>query len=468
MKTIYVASAKERLVDVIRQNSNVNVTGVTDNKFDLLSLKKSTENIPDIIFATEGLQSNGVQTALIDILCSLKKSMPNTKIIYFSGCNLDMEDELSVSSLAQLVEYGIYNIYAHKSVSPSMINNAIERDMSYEDVEYLYKFREDTHTKEKQAEVNSFSDSRSNVIVVSSIKPGTGKSFVSTNIAADIARFGKVKNNGKAPNVVIIEGDLQTLSVGTLLGIENNTYNLKEALLQAGKIIDEEGRMVGTYKEQERFKTFLRKCCLPYKNQSNLYALVGSQLNFTELCNINPYQYYYMVEVIAEMFDVVIIDANSSLEHRTTGPILQLASQCYYVIDLDFNNIRSNLRYKQELANLGVSHKIKYILNKAITQEALSHFAEKLDYDEDNLNADGFEIVGRVPMIDTAVVLNRMYDKTPIVYDENYMTLLARMEFCQIASKIWPMSNITKLRIELDQLKESNEKNSKSKNKKKK
>lgn len=459
MRKIYVAASKDRLVQVIAQNPEVELIGSTNNKEDLYNLIHETTIMPDIIFATEGLDGGYNSMALIDILCELKQKLPRVKIIYFSGCNIDMEDELSVNSLSQLVDFGIYNIYTRKSVSPSIINNAISRDMQKEDVEFLYKFKNIVKPlPEKPVYDNSIiegvlDEGKSNVVVVSSIKPGTGKSFASTNIAANIARFGKQKPNGREPNVVIVEGDLQTLSVGTLLGIENNTYNLKEALIQASKIVNDRGEMIGSYQDQENFKKFIRKCCLPYRNQPNLYALVGSQLNFTELGGINPYQYYYMIEVISEMFDVVIIDANSSLEHRTTGPILQLASQCYYIIDLDFNNIRSNLRYKQELANLGVSKKIKYILNKAITQDVLSNFAEKLDYDEKNLIADGFDVIGRIPMIDTAVVLNRMYDKIPIVYDESYVTLLARMEFCQIAGRIWPMSNVTKLKIELDELK---------------
>ena len=57
--------------------------------------------------------------------------------------------------------------------------------------------------------------------MISSIKPGCGKSFVSTNVATAIAKFGD-KKDGRQPRVCILEADLQTLSVGTLLSLEDD------------------------------------------------------------------------------------------------------------------------------------------------------------------------------------------------------------------------------------------------------
>ena len=465
-KNMIVIAKNTALIGVIQKRSDVNIVDIINNKDYIYdSISKNSSKI-DTIFATEGIDGSLDET-LIEILCEIKNRFNFLRIIYLTACDVDMQNESMLESLTMLLQCGIYDIYGQKKISPSIINDLIDIPKTFNDVKKYYYEKPRTSSKITELPKDSYfddsiiegriSEGKKNVIAISSIKPGTGKSFISTNIAADIARFGAFKKGtNKRPSVVVVEGDLQTLSVGTLLGIENDTYNLREALKRAEQIVTENGEMIGSYDQQEQYKKFVRKCCLPYRDQENLFAIVGSQLNFTEIGNISPYRYFYMIEVISEMFDVVIIDANSSLEHRTTGPILQLASQCYYVLDLDFNNVRSNLRYRQELANLGALSKVKYILNKAITQEAQQNFSEKLDFDEEKLKGSGFEIVGRVPMIDNVVVLNRMHEKVPIVYDTSYSTLLARMEFCELSRKIWPMSNVVPLKLELEELKKKN------------
>ena len=454
MKNVLLLSKSENLSNAINGIPGVHVVNSTSNKQALLTAIGRAYPTPDIVMAAEGCDGEG---ALVDVLCEAKKAYPNIRYIYLAGNDVDMQNEDVVNTLALLVDAGIYDIYTKRKLSVSILRDLIEVPSTAQDVEYLYRYRRKLHplpgspTYDGSIKEGVVEEGRKNVIVFSSVKPGTGKSFIATNIAADIARYGQARRNGTPPSVVIVEGDLQTLSVGTLLGIENSQYNLREALNEASKIVDDTGKMVGTYEQQERFRTFLKKCCLPYRDQPNLFALVGSQLNFTDLGNINPYQYFYMVQMIADMFDVVIVDSNSSLEHKTTGPILQLAGQCYYIIDLDFNNIRTNLRYRQELSQLGVSGKIQYVLNKAITSEMENRYAEKIEYGEDKLNANGFTIAGRIPMLDNVVVLNRMYSKVPIVYDDGFATLPARMEFCKLSGRIWPMTNALQLKIELDE-----------------
>ena len=55
--------------------------------------------------------------------------------------------------------------------------------------------------------------------------------------------------------------------------------------------------------------------------------------------------------------DVVIIDSNSSLVHVSTIPLLQLCSKVFYVLNLDFNNIRNN---KHNLCNYIIYNNINY------------------------------------------------------------------------------------------------------------
>ena len=464
MKKVLLLIKNDKIQEVVESIDGFEVVGRIDNKDELM---ESLEVYPaEILLATEGVYGRE-KTSLVETLCLAKNKYPNLKIIYLLGSDLDVENKEQLSTLSLLVKNGIFNIYVRKKIGRNTIAELLNNDGKYEDVSYLIDAEDNPTPLPEKPSYNEntysgkVSEGKNNVIVVSSIKPGTGKSFISTNIAADIARFGMPKKDGNSPSVVIIEGDLQTLSVGTLLGIENNIYNLREALNRAANIVNMYGQMTGTYEDQKEFKEFIRKCCLPYRDQSNLYALVGSQLNYSDIENINPFQYYYMVEVISELFDVVIVDANSSLEHRTTGPILQLAKQCFFVLDLDYNNIRSNLRYRQELLSLGVMDKIKYVLNKAVTKEAQSMFAEPLDYTAEDLKANGFDVAAEIPMVDNALVLNRMYDKIPLVYDTSFATLAARMEFSRLSDTIWKMNNGFDLKMELRELQEAGKKKGK-------
>ena len=106
---------------------------------------------------------------------------------------------------------------------------------------------------------------------------------------------------------------------------------------------------------------------------NNLYALVGSQLTLQELENVNAMHYLYLVETITNDYDVVIVDTNSSLTHVTTFPLLNLSKYCYYILNLDFNNIRNNSRYRSFLEKIQIADKVKYILNENITKKMMDN-----------------------------------------------------------------------------------------------
>ena len=69
------------------------------------------------------------------------------------------------------------------------------------------------------------------------MKPGTGKSFVSSNLAVTLAKYATPVDN-RAPKVLLLEGDLQTLSVYTLFGVKDEDFNLKAALKEVTAFIE--------------------------------------------------------------------------------------------------------------------------------------------------------------------------------------------------------------------------------------
>lgn len=135
------------------------------------------------------------------------------------------KDESRIQSLGILVMSGIYDIVHDDKLSFNSLYNLFKEPRTLEQMQYLVK-----QVKTKPAKLVEFvipeeiededENTYKNVFVISSIKPGTGKSFLSSNIATAIASSG-IEVNGRKPRVAIIEADLQNLSIGTLLQIED-------------------------------------------------------------------------------------------------------------------------------------------------------------------------------------------------------------------------------------------------------
>lgn len=399
----------------------------------------------------------------VEFLLKIAYSFPEIKIKYIIS-SIDLDDRIVLDKLCQLIDREVYDIYINNQLTSKDIINILKHNKTRTDNIYFLRKRDEWRETDVQIDEEEFviedikeeivedvidgviGKGYDNVIAVSSVKPGSGKSFLSTNLAVGIARFGKKRYDGNPPRVALIDGDLQTLAVGTLLKMNNEKFNLKNALDAIKHVIDEDGNDIGSKELHQNVQDFILKCFLPYAGTSNLYVLSSSQTSFEEWKDVSPYHFFYLIESIVEEFDVIIIDSNSALEHRTTAPILQLANVCFYVIDLEYNNVRMNQRYQQTLSEIGADKKIKYVLNKDITNK-LHLYAEKLEYDKKSLMKD-FTIIGAIPEIDMSIIINRLAKGVPIILDDTKETLDARMEITNIADKVWDMGNIFTLRLE--------------------
>lgn len=442
MERILIASKFSQIQKIAQQLEGFVVVGFTNNKENITPMLEQYE--PNTLFVVDGLSGDG---DVIDIMIQAKLTYHDLKIIFATG-EVDKSNMLALDPLAKLTDYGIYDIYTSTRYNAKMIETMLRNKKTIQDVKDIRRFKNDEGNKSVLV-LRPKADGYNNIVAVSSIKPGTGKSFTSTNMAMAIAKYGKPKIDGSMPKVAIVEGDLQSLSVGTLLQLHNERYNLKAALAKVATIIDENGRFTVDEYRQREVKDFILRCFISHPEVPNLYALTGSQLSIREIDFVNPYQYFVMIKMVVDEFDLIIIDSNSSLEHRTTGPILQLAKTCFFVMDLDFCNVRSNLRYRQILEELGLTHKIRYVLNKDITPQLADSFTEPLKYGARSLEADGFNLVAKFPMIDAAVISNRLYEGKPIILDKTRDTLFARMEISKLADSIWPMNNQFELNNEL-------------------
>lgn len=446
---ILLATGHQQLDEKIAGFAGYEIAGTITYKRELIAQAIALK--PDIIIISDYLTG---KENLPELLVRLEKEAPGIRIVYITG-KVQMNDVPRVMGLGNLVLLGIYPLVVEDKLTPKKIQYVLENPIREEEVAYLLKFHKKAEEKreslfeleEEEELLDVEEEGFKNVFNFSSIKPGTGKSFISVNTSLNIAKYGK-KKDGTAPTVAVIEADLQNLSLGTLFSIEDAKYNLKTAMERIATIVNEDGVLVDDIAKIEEVNKFVLECFRPYYGVSNLRALVGSQITMEEIENIHEYLYLYLVELVASEFDVVIIDTNSSIAHVTTYPLLRMATKTYYILNLDFNNVRNNARYKSTLENLGIMDKVEYILNENYVPEYLKMYGveepEELDFTEKDIVDHGFKLAGSLPMIPKSVFLNRLFNGTPIVLDETIETysLLPRLEFARLANQIWDIDNL--------------------------
>lgn len=445
---IVVATGIPTLNSTLEARSDVNVVGVANFKNEIHDMVEKLS--PDIVLITDKISGD---ENLIKLMLSIKRDYNNLRILYFAG-ELSSRDYARFDAIGTLVLAGIYDIDTSKKLNidivmdlienpkteaavnyytKNILNNTAEINNAYSGIEYE-EYRED---KESNRIILN------NLIAFTSIKPGSGKSFSAVNVACAIAKYGKNK-----PRVALIEGDLQTLSIGTLLGVDEDKDKNIKAAMQAVSSLYRDGIMTDDGERIKKANKKIKSCLVKYKYLNNLDVLVGSSITPEEIdiMDIKPEFYTYIINAIKDEYDVIIVDTNSSLYHISGFPMIQMAKECYYILNLDFNNIRNNLRYKKTIRDIGIEDKAKYILNENI--ENTKEFTESgVDDEELNFTAEAienkyFNFVAKIPVLPKTVFLNRLYDGTPVVMDSNDIdyTNLAKFEIMKVADGIWPMN----------------------------
>jgi|HigsolmetaAR206D_1030411.scaffolds.fasta_scaffold00003_132 cellulose biosynthesis protein BcsQ len=458
MKRVLLATGHELLDQHIRKFEGYTVEHAIYNRNELLEASQFFH--PEMLVVSDYL--TGTET-LIELIIEVKRMLPETEIIYITT-KVNPNDTDRTNQLASLVMVGVYPVLVDKALTPARVKQMMDNPPKREEVDWLLRYyRKSAKKKDDLFEVqlgeqdvqDLEEEGYPNVFLISSIKPGSGKSFVSVNVAMTIAKFGKRKEDGNPPRVALIEADLQNLSLGTLLGFkDDDERNLKTAMDAIATIITKDNELIDDRRKVDEVDEFVASCFKPQYLVKNLEALVGSQLAMEELENIRPIHYSYLIDFAADQYDVVIIDSNSNLAHTTTLPVLQLSNRAYYVINLDFNNIRNNVRYKHTLKGLGVLDKVRYILNEDYNVDYMRMYnleePEELQFTAEAVEESGFDIRGRIPIIPKAVFLNRLYESIPICLDNEPYTVLPRLEIAKIANEMWPIDNLEFLQNEWD------------------
>lgn len=443
---ILSATGIPMLDDDLRSVTQFDIIGCCNLKSDIANMADGLR--PDILLVSDHIsgEENLAQTIL-----AVKNAHPAIRIIYFAG-ELSARDNKRRDMLGMLVMVGIYDIVIGKTLNKDIAVDAIIHPRAYDAVSYLTRNLIDDRAEVynafgglqyEAAELTDEHDKDNNIYVFTSIKPGTGKSFASINTACAIAKYGVDR-----PKVALIDADLQTLSVGTALGMEDDPRKNIQTCMETIAGIFENGKVIEDVEKVKRAKRVMKDCFVRYPKIPNLEVLIGSSLTPQEIdaLKIRPEYYNYLVETIRNEYDIVIVDLNSNIFHVTTFGILRLCKTAYYIINLDFNNIRNNVRYKNMLSEIDISKKVKYVLNQAIENtdayEYLGVVDRPLVFTPDDMEKkSNIEIFKKLPFISPVIAYNNAFNGLPAILDNSDEMDMARFAIMDLANDIHPMGS---------------------------
>lgn len=455
IKTILLATGQKVIDEKITKLKEFEVVAISEKREDIKEQVNAL--VPDVVLIGEGLRGS---VHLPSIILDLSAKHPYARFIYLAG-DVPVDDEILMDSIKKLARAGIYDLVHVGQMKRSELIHLLYNPRQKEDVTYLLDLEEEVEQEEfadiaaedelliDYGEAKPIEESEilqeglAKVIAVSSVKPGTGKSFIAVNLATAIAQYGVNMPNGKRPRVALIEADLQNLSIGTLLKIDDKDSKLLKAMEQINKILTPSGQLKLERSDLiEDANVKIRKCFTPYHRVRNLEVLAGSHLKFEETENINPNNYSYLISAMKNYFDYIIIDSNSSINHQSTFPILRLSATCFYILNLDFNNVRNNIRYKSTLEGMGIKN-LEYVLNEDIREEEESK-GERLEFTKNELLDQGFKFQAEIPSINKAIFNNRLFEGVPVVLGDEKETFIARQEILKLANRVHPIMNFSK------------------------
>lgn len=458
---IVSATGIPRLDDDIEAYQQFSLLGRCNLKSEIAEVVEVSD--PDVLIVSDHISG---EENLAKLLLEIKNRFPHVRIVYFAG-ELMQRDTKRRDMLGMLVMVGIYDIVLGRTLNRDVAIDAIIHPRAYEAVEFLTRNLIDSKAEVYNAfaglsyeEVDELEelDKDNNVYVFTSVKPGTGKSFSAINAACAVAKYGEGR-----PRVALIDADLQTLSVGTTLGMQDDPKKNIKTCMEAIAGIFDNGKLIDDEEKIKRTKRIMKDCFVRYSKIPNLDVLIGSSLTPEEVdaLNIKPEYYTYLVETIREDYEIVIVDLNSNIFHVTSFGILRMCKTAYYIVNLDFNNIRNNVRYKNMLDEIDISRKVKYVLNQAIENTEFYDYlgvADKpLIFTPDDMEKKSeINIFKKIPYISPVIAYNNAYNGLPAILDTEEAMDRVRFAILDLANDIYPMgSEYERLRRIIEADKES-------------
>ena len=442
---LLIATSIPNLGKAIQSKKKYDVVGIVDNIADTTVY---LEDEVDCLLVTERVNVRG---NLTDDIIRIKNQYPMLRIVFFASTKLN--NEYSIRQAYKFIEAAIYDLYYYSNVQLSDIVEMLDHPRSKGSTKHIEELYNKTIQEQRESESGSIEDivdlSRNNVYLFTSAKPGTGKSFIASNVAFTIAKYGKM-SNGNKPRVLLVEGDLQNLSVSTLFGIQNKYHNLSLCLKEVQCFMQEHSLDDWNSDMSAGVKQNIQAACINSNMLENLDIIESHDFSFEEIAETDSSSYYYLVDYLSTIYDIVIVDGNTSIQHKTTDPLYQLSKTLYFVFTTDYSNLHRNIRYSTFLDELNLSDKTKYILNKADDVRDA-----KFNFTDDEIIDGHIDVSFKIPVVDISVMYNATYDHKLISNIKDFSTLKARLAFIKIANDIVRLQGMEELLQETEELKKA-------------
>lgn len=447
-KTVLIATGDPQLNNLLENNSDFYAVYTLT---DVSQLFLGTQFFhPDTVVVTDRL---GDESELTTELRKIKKEPDIKKVqILFLTPEIKLTDYARINEFGPLIELGIYPVFTDR-LDLKLINSNINTPPTLggrvSDVLQQYQKMTAASTPQAvqlQVEPAPLKTKYDNIILFSSKKPGSGKTFIAVNYAAGLAKYGQ-SNTGESLKVGIIEGDLHNYSLGKSLGFtEDSEHNLINAGKVAQSLLDADiKKATARTKILQSFKACARL--------ENLQALVLVSEDDSVVNSMTADQYSVILDVAAQAFDVVVIDTNSDFRQQiNTKNLLQLATHIYYILTMDNNSITDNLKLVRDLKMMNLTQKVEYLLNEYHADEydrALGVQPVKpLMFDKNLLLNYGFDLCAIIPYIDTNILWNQLFKGSPLLLesDGDIAYLYPKIQFLELINQRFPIPALNSLK----------------------
>lgn len=312
---------------------------------DILIADSSHEVIESLAGFIHGI-SDALVTSLATLADAVKTAESSCPDVVILGPGADAEAALAVVAQMSSSVPDAYVILIRSSVTADILRQAMRAgaadvigvdESGSELPEALDRAHRHAEHRREMAPIEVAKPARGTIVTVFSTKGGVGKTVLATNLGVGLVSLGQ--------SVVLVDLDLQFGDVGIMLGLEPTLTISGPA--QASDRLDME--LLGGYLVE---------------HSSGLKCLLAP-VQPEEAESITPGRIARILELLSEMFDVVVVDTCASLD-ETVLTALDRSDHLLAMTMMDVASIKNTRISLQKLHQLGYDgHSVQVVLNRA-------------------------------------------------------------------------------------------------------
>lgn len=462
-KSVLLATGQDSIDAIIESPTLQSDVQILDkiHKRELI-IEKCEELNPEIVIVGENIGGKGT---MIDILLQLRVKFPQIRIIYLAG-KVNPGDDVMLGNLGLLVSVGIYDILATNEISFQQIQKLIHTPMEYEDVKHFTEKIRDSSGKKSSVDIRITVPEEEetedtlrlyeNVYSFISPQGAVGKSTIVQNLAITLDKYAMPNIKGRKPRIAIIDLDFQGFSTSRFFDTINKENHIFAAIDAAAKAIDDLGEMKNLTKiEENEIHDTILHAFVPAKKYKNIYVLGGDDKVYERgnICKMTPYLLTFIIESVVQEYDVILIDANTTIECNIAFPLYHLSNIVYNILDVSTQCFNMNKRYLTFLEDMDVYQPLnnKFILNKAF--DMTDTYLSLRDIEK----GLGIDFKYTFPKINDQTMFNLNCKNESIIESNDDSLDDVKVEFMTFANEIIALKNfqqlVEKLHLSDDKLK---------------